>query len=81
MALQDKILGWYNALPETVRTTIWSAGRAFVGAVLVLAPGVLAAPDLSTQKALAVAAVVAGGTAAVRVVQHAIQAWLAKRAA
>jgi hypothetical protein len=76
MALQDKVLGWYNALPEKVRTVIWSAGRAFVGAVIVLIPGILAAPSFNTEKALVVAAIFAGAVAAVRVVQHAVQAWL-----
>jgi hypothetical protein len=76
MALQDKVLSAYNALPDWVRQTIWSAGRAFVGAVIVLIPGILAAPSFNTEKALVVAAIFAGATAAVRVVQRAIQSHL-----
>ena len=60
-------------LPAVVRTTLFSAARAFIGAVIILLPGVLTAPDFGTQKALLIAALIAGGTAAVRVVQHVAQ--------
>lgn len=46
-----------------------SAARAFLGAFVALAPGIWMAPDLSAAKAAAVAAVVAGLTAAFRAVQ------------
>lgn len=46
-----------------------SALRAFLGAFVVLAPGIWLAPDLNTAKAAGIAAVVSGITAAVRAVQ------------
>jgi hypothetical protein len=46
-----------------------SALRAFVGAIIVLLPGILNAPDLSTAKGLATAALIAGVTAVVRALQ------------
>lgn len=46
-----------------------SAARAFLGAVFVLLPGVLYAPNLSESKGLLVAALIAGVTAVVRVLQ------------
>lgn len=46
-----------------------SAARAFLGAFIVLLPGVLNAPDLSTSKTLITAALIAGVTAAVRALQ------------
>ena len=67
------LTSYYDQLPAVVRTTIWSAARAFVGAFIVLAPGILYAPNFSTGKAALVAAVIAGGTAAIRVIQHALQ--------
>ena len=70
------IRSYYDQLPEVVRTTLWSAARAFIGAFIVLAPGVLYAPDFNTGKAALIAAVIAGGTAAIRVIQHALQGTL-----
>jgi hypothetical protein len=46
-----------------------SALRAFIGSVLVLAPGILAAPNLNQMYLLGVAALIAAFTAAVRAVQ------------
>src|SRR4051794_29283789 len=46
--------------------------RAFVGSFIVLVPGILAAPDLSAAKALAVAAVIGAVTAGIRAVQEAL---------
>lgn len=46
--------------------------RAFVGAFVVLVPGILSAPDFNTAKAAAIAAVVGAFTAAVRALQAAI---------
>jgi hypothetical protein len=46
--------------------------RAFVGALIVLVPGILAAPDFSTEKALAIAALVAAFAAGLRALQAAI---------
>ena len=63
----------YEGLPALVRTTAWSAGRAFLGAVVVILPAVYAAPDVSTAKGLILSAIIAGATAAWRVVQHVLQ--------
>jgi hypothetical protein len=46
-----------------------SFGRAFLGAFVVLAPGIWLAPDLNAGKAAAVAAVVAGVAAGLRAAQ------------
>ena len=72
----DQIRQAWEKLPAIIRTTLFSAGRAFLGAVIALIPGIWAAPDFGTQKALAIAAIIAGATAAVRVVQHAVQGTL-----
>jgi orotidine-5'-phosphate decarboxylase len=74
----DQIKQAWQRLPSVVRTTAFSAARAFLGAIVVLLPGIWAAPDFGTAKTLAVAAVIAGGTAAVRVVQHIIQGSIAE---
>lgn len=66
----------YQSIPNVVRTTLWSAGRAFVGAFVPLATGIWVAPDFATEKAAFIAALVAGVTAAVRVIQHAGQGTL-----
>lgn len=44
--------------------------RAFVGSLIVLIPGILAAPDLTAAKALAVAALIGAVTAGVKAVQE-----------
>lgn len=49
-----------------------SFARAFVGALIITLPGVLASPDFSTGKALAISALVGAVTAGVRAVQAAI---------
>jgi len=64
---------FYDGLPSLVRTTLWSAGRAFIGAILVVLPAVYVAPNVSTAKGLIFSAIIAGATAAVRVVQHVLQ--------
>lgn len=53
------------------RYGVWvdSAARAFLGALLVLLPGVLDAPDLGQSKALLTAAIIAAVTAAIRALQ------------
>lgn len=56
-----------------MRATLSAAGRAFlrafVGSVIVLAPGILAAPDLNQSKALGVAALLSSIAAGVRAIQ------------
>ena len=64
---------YYDSLPALIRTTAWSAGRAFLGAVVVVLPAVYVAPDVSTAKGLIFSAIIAGATAAWRVVQHVLQ--------
>jgi len=44
--------------------------RAFAASLIVLLPGILAAPDLSAAKGLAVAALIAAVTAGIRAIQH-----------
>lgn len=56
-----------------VKRVALSFVRAFVGAFIILAPGILAAPDLTAAKAAIVAAFIAAVTAGFR----AIQAFLA----
>ena len=53
-----------------IKRVIWTAVQAFLGAVLVLAPGVLQAPDMETAKALGVAALVAGVAAALSALKN-----------
>jgi len=48
----------------------WTALQAFLGAVLVLAPGILQAPNLGVAKTLATAAFVAGIAAAISAVKN-----------
>jgi hypothetical protein len=52
-----------------------SFGRAFLGAFVVLAPGIWLAPDLNTGKAAAVAALMAGVAAGLRAVQVLFTTW------
>jgi predicted transporter len=53
-----------------VRRILWTAIQAFLGAVLVLAPGVLNAPNLEVAKTLGVAALVAGLAAALSALKN-----------
>ena len=53
-----------------IKRVIWTAAQAFIGAVLVLAPGVLNAPNIETAKALGVAAIVAGVAAALSALKN-----------
>jgi len=53
-----------------IRRVLWTAGQAFLAAVLVLAPGVLAAPNFEAAKTLAVAALVAGVAAAISALKN-----------
>lgn len=53
-----------------IRRILWTAFQAFVGAVLVLAPGILQAPNLETAKALGIAALVAGVAAALSALKN-----------
>lgn len=53
-----------------VRRILWTAAQAFIGAVLVLAPGVLHAPNMETAKSLGVAALVAGFAAAISAIKN-----------
>ena len=43
-----------------IKRVVWTAVQAFVAAVIVLAPGILQAPNLEAAKSLGVAALVAG---------------------
>lgn len=49
----------FSFTKDDVKRVLWTAVQAFLGALLVLAPGILQAPDLKTAKSLAVAALVA----------------------
>jgi hypothetical protein len=62
-------LSFQSFVPGFAGTLLDSAARAFLGAFLILAPGVLGAPNLDQGKALLTAALVAGVTAAVRALQ------------
>ena len=53
-----------------IRRVLWTAAQAFLGAVLVLAPGILQAPNWETAKTLAVAALVAGIAAALSALKN-----------
>ena len=53
-----------------IRRVVWTAVQAFLGAVLVLAPGILQAPNWDTAKSLAVAALVAGVAAALSALKN-----------
>lgn len=53
-----------------VKRVVWTAVQAFLAAVLVLAPGLLNAPNLETAKSLGIAAVVAGVAAALSAVKN-----------
>ena len=53
-----------------IRRILWTGFQAFVGAILVLAPGILHAPNLETAKSLGVAALVAGVAAALSAIKN-----------
>jgi predicted transporter len=53
-----------------VRRIVWTAIQAFIAAVLVLAPGILQAPNLEVAKTLGVAALVAGLAAALSALKN-----------
>lgn len=55
---------------DDLKRVAWTALQAFLGAVLVLAPGVLNAPNFEAAKALAVAALVAGLAAALSALKN-----------
>ena len=55
---------------DDLKRVAWTAAQAFIGAVLVLAPGVFAAPNFEAAKALAVAALVAGLAAALSALKN-----------
>jgi drug/metabolite transporter (DMT)-like permease len=55
-----------------IKRVAWTAAQAFLGAFLVLAPGVYKAPNMSEAKAALVAAVIAGVAAAVSAVKNAV---------
>jgi hypothetical protein len=76
MSFLTKVVALYDQLPEKVRTVIWSAGRAFIGAELLLVPGLLAAPTVNVAWSLVMAGSFAAATGFVRAVQHGIQSYL-----
>jgi hypothetical protein len=45
---------------DTLKRTAWTFVQAFLAAVVILLPGILAAPNLSEAKGLVTAALVAG---------------------
>lgn len=53
-----------------IKRVVWTAVQAFVAAVLVLAPGILNAPNLETAKSLGIAAIVAGVAAALSALKN-----------
>jgi drug/metabolite transporter (DMT)-like permease len=55
---------------DDLKRVAWTALQAFIGAVLVLAPGVFQAPNWETAKTLGVAALVAGVAAAFSAVKN-----------
>jgi len=59
---------------DDLKRVLWTAAQAFIGAVLVLAPGIFAAPNFEAAKALAVAALVAGVAAALSALKNALLA-------
>jgi hypothetical protein len=57
---------------EDVRRIIWTAIQAFLGAFIVLAPGIWLAPNLEEAKAAALAALAAGVAAALSALKNGI---------
>jgi len=59
---------------DDLKRVLWTAVQAGVLAFLVLAPGILMAPNLDEAKALAIAALIAAGAAAFSAVKNLILA-------
>lgn len=57
---------------DDFKRVIWTAIQAFLGAFVVLAPGIWAAPNFSEARAAAIAAITAGVAAAVSALKNAI---------
>jgi len=57
---------------DDLKRMIWTAVQAGVLAFLVLAPGILTAPNLTEAKALAIAALIAAGAAALSALKNLI---------
>lgn len=57
-------------MSDTVKRVLWTAIQAFLATFLVLAAGVLEAPNLQEAKAALIAAVVAAGAAAISAVKN-----------
>jgi hypothetical protein len=53
-----------------IKRVLWTAAQAFIGAVLVLAPGIFQAPNMETAKSLGIAALVAGAAAALSALKN-----------
>ena len=53
-----------------IKRVIWTAVEAFLGAVIILAPGILQAPNIEGAKTLAIAALVAGAAAALSALKN-----------
>jgi len=59
---------------DDLKRVLWTAVQAFLAAVLVLAPGILQAPNWEAAKTLGVAAIVAGIAAALSALKNALLA-------
>jgi len=59
---------------DDLKRTLWTAVQAFLGAFVVLAPGIWAAPNFTAAKAAAVAAITAGVAAFISALKNAILA-------
>lgn len=55
---------------DTIKRAGWTAVQAFIGAFIVLAPGIYQAKNFNDAKAAAVAAVIAGVAAAVSAIKN-----------
>ena len=53
-----------------IKRVLWTLVQAFLGTLLVLAPGILQAPNLEAAKSLGVAALVAGVAAVLSVIKN-----------
>jgi hypothetical protein len=53
-----------------IKRVLWTGLQAFIGAVLVLAPGIFQAPNMGTAKSLGIAALVAGVAAALSALKN-----------
>lgn len=70
--MANRLSSYLGGTEALLLKLVLSFVRAFVGAFIVLVPGILAAPDFNTAKALAIAAVIGAFTAALRALQAAI---------